>query len=163
MKTLGLVGGIGPESTIASYRAIIAAGRAVAPESGQPPVLINSIDAYRLFRLVGEGALIELADYLAGEVERLALGTADIASIASNTPHIVFDDVRERSRHPRWCSIVEATRDAVRAMGLGRVALFWVPALRCRHASHPDVFSTTGARDRIAYRGGAGVHPRQRT
>jgi aspartate racemase len=56
MKILGLVGGIGPESTIAYYRAIIAAGRAVAPERGQPPVLINSIDVQRILRLVGEGA-----------------------------------------------------------------------------------------------------------
>ena len=142
MKILGLVGGIGPESTIAYYRAIIAAGRAVAPESGQPPVLINSIDAHRMLHLVGEGALIELADYLAGEVERLARGTADIALIAANTPHIVFDAVRERSRIP-MVSIAEATRDAVHAMGLGRVGLFGT-RFTMQARFYPDVFSTAG-------------------
>ena len=95
MKTLGLVGGIGPESTIAYYRAIMATGHA-AP-AGQPPVLINSIDVRKVLRLVGASALTELTQYLVGEVEKLARGGADIALIAANTPHIVFDDVSSRS------------------------------------------------------------------
>ena len=81
MKTLGLVGGIGPESTIAYYRAIIAAGRSVA-STAQPPVLINSIDVQKVLRLVGANELTELTDYLVREVEKLARGAADIALIA---------------------------------------------------------------------------------
>jgi aspartate racemase len=99
MKMLGLVGGIGPESTIAYYRAIMAAGRA-AP-AGQPPVLINSIDVRRVLRLVGANALTELTEYLVAEVEKLARGGAAIALIAANTPHIVFD-VSARVRRYRW-------------------------------------------------------------
>jgi aspartate/glutamate racemase len=50
VKRIGLIGGIGPESTIAYYRAIMAAGRAIAPTC-QPPVLINSIDVQTVLRL----------------------------------------------------------------------------------------------------------------
>jgi aspartate racemase len=67
--------------------------------------------------------LSELTDYLVCEVERLAKGDADLALIAANTPHIVFDDVRLRSSIP-MVSIVEATREFARAMGLRRVGLF---------------------------------------
>jgi aspartate racemase len=138
---LGLVGGIGPESTIAYYRAIMAAGRAVATAS-QPPVLINSIDVQRVLRLVGANQLRELTDYLVEEVERLAKAMADLVLIAANTPHIVFDEVRSRSPVP-MVSIVEATRDAVRAMGLHRVGLFGT-RFTMQGRFYPDVFSTAG-------------------
>jgi aspartate racemase len=47
MKRLGVVGGIGPESTIAYYRLIIAAVRERWPDHPQAPVLINSIDVQK--------------------------------------------------------------------------------------------------------------------
>jgi aspartate racemase len=72
VKTLGLVGGIGPESTIAYYRAIMAAARAGRPDRGQPPILINSIDVQKVLRLTGTHALRELTEYLVEEVERQA-------------------------------------------------------------------------------------------
>jgi aspartate racemase len=59
--------------------------------------------------------LSELTGYLVCEVERLAKGDADLALIAANTRHIVFDDVRSRSSIP-LASIVEATREFARAM-----------------------------------------------
>ena len=141
MKTLGLVGGIGPESTIAYYRAIIAAGRSVA-STAQPPVLINSIDVQKVLRLVGANELTELTDYLVREVEKLARGAADIALIAASTPHVVFDDVRSRSPIP-VVSIVEATRDVVSEMGLRRVGLFGT-RFTMQARFYPDVFSSAG-------------------
>jgi len=141
VKRLGLVGGIGPESTIAYYRAIMAAGRATALAS-QPPVLINSIDVHRVLRLIGAVQLTELTDYLVEEVERLAKAKADLVLIAANTPHLVFDEVRARSS-VAMVSIVEATRDAVRAMGLHRVSLFGT-RFTMQARFYPDVFSTVG-------------------
>jgi len=141
VKTLGLVGGIGPESTIAYYRAIMAAGRAVASAS-QPPVLINSIDLQRVLHLVGTNELAELTGYLVHQVERLAKAAADIVLIAANTPHIVFDDVRSRSPVP-MVSIVEATRDVVRSMGLQRVGLFGT-RFTMQGRFYPNVLSTAG-------------------
>ena len=130
-----------PESTIAYYRAIIAAGRAIAPAS-QPPILINSIDVQRVLRLVGANQLTELTDYLVEEVERLAKAMADLVLIAANTPHIVFDDVRSRSPVP-LVSIVEATRDVVRSMGLQRVGLFGT-RFTMQGRFYPNIFSTAG-------------------
>jgi aspartate racemase len=141
VKTLGLVGGIGPESTIAYYRAILAAGRVIAPTS-QPRILINSIDVQAVLRLVGADQLTELTDYLVAEIERLANAQADLALIAANTPHIVFDEVRSRSPIP-MVSIVEAARDAVHAAGLGRIGLFGT-RFTMQGRFYPDVFSKAG-------------------
>ena len=50
MKKLGMIGGLGPESTIAYYRSIIAAGRERGAVGEYPPVLINSIDLQRVLQ-----------------------------------------------------------------------------------------------------------------
>lgn len=51
MERLGIVGGLGPESTIAYYRSIIAAARDLRPTSPHAPVLINSIDVQKVLGL----------------------------------------------------------------------------------------------------------------
>jgi aspartate racemase len=123
MKTLGIVGGIGPESTIAYYRLIVAGWRAHKPDGSFPPLLIDSIDMTRMLALIGGNQMTEVTKYLAGEVNRLASAGADVALLAANTPHIVFDEIRERAHIP-MLSIVEATCDIARQRGLTRLALF---------------------------------------
>lgn len=113
MDMLGVIGGIGPESTIEYYRAILAAYRERHGDSENPPVLINSIDVKRLLGLVGVNDLPGLTAYLVAELRRLAAGGASLAVLAANTPHIVFDDVTSKSPIP-LVSIVEATcREAI--------------------------------------------------
>jgi aspartate racemase len=122
VKTAGIVGGIGPESTIAYYRTLVAEYRRRVQDGSYPPLLINSIDLTRMIGLIGAGKLETVAEYLAGEVARLARAGADFAVFASNTPHIVFDDVRRRVTIP-LLSIVEAAADVARALGRRRVGL----------------------------------------
>ena len=54
MKTLGIVGGIGPESTVEYYRLLLACYREQRPDGHNPAVLINSIDMSRLLALAGK-------------------------------------------------------------------------------------------------------------
>ena len=123
MKTLGIIGGTGPETTIEYYRKLIAAYRERSPEGRAPSLMINSIDSKKLVDLVTANELTQMADYLAIEVERLARAGAGLALIAANTPHLVFDEVESRSPIP-MLSIVTATRDAAAGAGLRRLALF---------------------------------------
>jgi aspartate racemase len=108
MKTVGLVGGIGPESTIVYYRTIISLYRERYPGPTYPRILINSIDSSEMLGHLGAGRLDELTTLLVGSVEGLARAGADVALVAANTPHVVFDVLRERSPLP-LISIVEAT------------------------------------------------------
>ena len=123
------------------YRSILAAGRERLG-GAPPPVLINSIDAQMVLRLA-EGDLVpELRDYLLSELGVLARGGASLALIAANTPDAVFDDVRQRSPIA-LVSIVEATRDAVKARGLSRVGLFGT-RFTMRGRFYPGVFAREG-------------------
>jgi aspartate racemase len=122
MKTVGIVGGIGPESTIEYYRGIVRLYRERTGNGGYPQVVIDSIDAGKMLGLFGGGRLAEAAAFLAAEVERLARAGADFGAIAANTPHLVFDAVQARVPIP-LLSIVAATREAALARGLRRLGL----------------------------------------
>ena len=123
MKPIGVIGGIGPESTIDYYRAMITAYRERQPDGSYPAIVINSIDAHTLLGRLMAHELEQVADYLVAEVERLERAGACCALIAANSPHIVFDEVQRRSRLP-LVSIVEATRDEAMRLGLNRLGLF---------------------------------------
>jgi aspartate racemase len=142
VKTLGMIGGVGPESTIDYYKLIIAEYRERKRDSSYPPIIINSIDMNRARDLVTANALAELTEYLVAEVQRLARAGADFGLIAANTPHIVFDDIRRQSPIP-LISIVEATCDAAKALGLRRLGLLGT-RFTMRGRFFPDVFTTAG-------------------
>lgn len=122
MKRLGIVGGIAPESTVEYYRIIVAAYRARVADGSYPPLVINSIDMNRMRRLIEAGELEGLADYLLGELRRLADAGSDFALLSSNTPHLIFDELARRSPVP-LLSIIGAALDAAHALGLKKVGL----------------------------------------
>ena len=122
MKTLGMIGGLGPESTVDYYRMIIAAYREQRQDGSYPAIIINSIDLNKVRDLVTANALADLTEHLVAEVQRLARAGADFGLLTANTAHIVFDDVRRQSPIP-LISIVEATCDAARALGLKKLGL----------------------------------------
>ena len=142
MKTIGIIGGIGPESTIEYYRFIIEGYRERTRDASYPSIIINSIDLSRLIAWMNADELDKAAEYLCREVERLARAGADFGALASNTPHIVFDQIRARSPIP-LISIVESARDAVQTLGLKRVGLFGT-RLTMQGRFYPEVFSKAG-------------------
>ena len=52
MKTLGIIGGIAPESTIEYYRLIIASYCAQNPDGNYPSLIINSINLKKMIGLM---------------------------------------------------------------------------------------------------------------
>jgi aspartate racemase len=140
MSTVGIIGGLGPESTIDYYRRIIEAWEREDPSSAAPSIVIDSLDVQHALGLVQSDrpALIE---YLLASVRRLAAAGADFGAISANTPHIVFDELAARSPVP-LVSIVEACAQEARRRGLARLALLgtrftmeapFYPAVMARH------------------------------
>jgi len=121
-KTVGIIGGIGPESTIEYYRLIISAFRSQENNDNYPQIIINSINMKTMLDLIGENRLSEVTDYLVAEVNKLAKAGADFVLLASNTPHIVFDEIEKKSTLP-IISIVEVTCQKSAEMGLKKVGL----------------------------------------
>ena len=109
VKMIGVVGGIGPESTIDYYRLLLTRFRE-RPGLVAPGILINSIDLSRLLALADAGSLDELTDYMLQAVQLLATAGATLGLFASNTPHLVFDEVQRRSPIPLVSIVTASTR-----------------------------------------------------
>jgi len=120
MKIVGIIGGLGPESTVDYYRRIIQVWRET-DSSSYPSIMIDSLDVETGIRLVTNDhpALIE---YLSSSIERLTRAGVDFITMAANTPHIVFDELAGRSTLPMM-SIVEACADEAQRRGYKRLLL----------------------------------------
>jgi aspartate racemase len=141
-KRLGIVGGIGPESTIEYYRAILAIYREYCADGPTPSIVIISIDVQTLLSFMASGDLGALVRYLHSAVQLLAAAGADFALVAANTPHIVFDELCAACRIP-LISIVTATRDHAKSLGLRKLGLLGTRyTMQARF--YPEVFEKSG-------------------
>jgi len=123
MKTLGMIGGVGPESTIDYYKNIIALYRERRRDGSYPQFVINSINLKKGVDFMDANNLPGMAEFLLEEIKKLAPAGADFGLIAANTPHIVFDDIAPKSPIP-LISIVEATCAYAKARKMKCLGLF---------------------------------------
>ena len=137
-KTLGLIGGTGPESTIEYYRLLVAKYREQA-DGNSPSLIINSVNLKNMIEWMTAGELGKVTDYLSDAIDKLRLAGADLAALTANTPHIVFDELQARTTLP-LISIVEAACDKVQELNLKTVALFGT-RFTMQAPFYPTVFS----------------------
>jgi len=142
MKTLGIIGGLGPESTIDYYGKIIALYRERTGDGSYPQFIINSINMKKGLDFMEANNLAGMADYLLEELGKLGGAGATFGLISANTPHIVFDEVASKSPIS-LISIVEATCTAAQARKLKRLALFGT-RYTMQATFYPKVFSREG-------------------
>jgi aspartate racemase len=140
VATLGIVGGLGPESTIDYYRRILEEWKR-DNSSSSPSIIIDSLDVDRGLRLV-EHDRPALVEYLLASLRRLAAAGADVAAIAANTPHVVFDDLVARSPIP-IVSIVEACAEEAQGRDLRRLGLLGT-RFTMEGSFYPTVFARRG-------------------
>ncbi len=127
MRKLGLIGGVGPESTVAYYLRICQGVRERMGFNFFPNLTIESKSCFDVMRMAEAGELDELAEYLLEAIRVLAGAGCEVAAIGCNTGHIVFDRVSARSPIP-LVSIVEATCAAARSQGFKRPLLLGTKA-----------------------------------
>jgi len=123
MKKPGLIGGVGPESSIEYYRLIIKRFQEKLDTKDYPELVINSINMTEMLGYVFTNKLDRLTDFLSERIKILESAGVDFAAIASNTPHIVFDKLAERVKIP-LISIVEETCKVIKIKKIKRVGLF---------------------------------------
>jgi len=143
MKTLGMIGGVGPESTIDYYKNIIAMYRELRPDGSYPQFVINSINLQKGIDFMNANDLAGMASFLLEEIEKLPRAGAQFGIVAANTPHIVFDDIAPKLPIP-FISIVEATCDYAKARELKRLALFGT-----RYTMQADFYQKVFSREGI--------------
>jgi aspartate racemase len=142
MKVLGIIGGLGPESTIDYYGRIIALYRKRTGDGSYPQFIINSINMKKGLDFMEASNLAGMAEYLLEEISKLVQAGATFGLISANTPHIVFDEVASKSP-VSLISIVEATCAAAKARKLKRLALFGT-RYTMQATFYPKVFSREG-------------------
>src|SRR6266436_746841 len=142
MKSLGIIGGLGPESTIDYYERIIALYRERTRDGSYPRFIIISVDLKKGLDFMEAGDLAGMAAYLLDGINKLVRAGANFGLISANTPHIVFDEVASKSPIP-LISIVEATCAAAKARKLKRLGLFGT-RFTMQGTFYPKVFSREG-------------------
>ena len=130
---LGIIGGVGPESTIEYYQNIIALYRERQRDGSYPEFIINSVDLKKGLDFMAANNLTGMADYLLEGIGKLARAGANFGLISANTPILsskrsvqVANSVDQYCRSVRSCQSaeVETARVARDAFHNGRNFLF---------------------------------------
>lgn len=140
MKNIGLVGGLGPEATVDYYNGIINAFK--TGDLNYPEIIVYSVNMSVFIGLMKERRYDEAAGELVKKIISLERAGAEFAAITANTPHMLFDQVMERSPLP-LISIVESTLDECLRKGLKRPGLLGT-GFTMRSSFYHDVFRKRG-------------------
>jgi len=100
MKKIGIIGGLGPESTVDYYKEIIAEFHTKYSDLAYPEIIIYSVNMNDLMKFVETKNWPELSEWLLEKTFSLHRAGAEFAAIASNTPHIIFDEIKTKSPIP---------------------------------------------------------------
>ncbi len=111
-KTIGILGGMSPESTVAYYEYITRTYTKRFGDYSYPEVLIYSVSFQAYVDWPREGRWDLVAKGLSEAARALEVAGADVILIATNTMHIVFDEV-ESSVNVPMVSLLDAVGDAI--------------------------------------------------
>lgn len=123
MKKIGLVGGIGPASTVEYYLGIIKKCRIEQRGNVYPEIVIDSVNMLQHDKALAENDYDKLAQYLLRSLSNLKAAGAELAAITANTEHIVWNMVHSKFPLP-VISIVEATIREIKRKGFKNVLVF---------------------------------------
>jgi aspartate racemase len=122
MKTVGIIGGIGPESTVYYYQRVIKEFQKRTKSLHYPNINIASIDMTEMLSYEENREYNELVNMLRLAVDRLRKASSDFVVIASNTPHVVFDRL-EKVAAVKLISIVDSTCEYIKNKGYKKALL----------------------------------------
>ena len=122
MKTIGILGGLSPESSLEYYRQLITAAQKELPEGRYPEILIYSLNFEEFCKPMTEGKDEIVLNLLEEKISALKKAGADFALMASNTPHVFYDQLKRKLSFP-LLSIVEATAEVADKMKVDKVGL----------------------------------------
>ena len=108
MKKIGLVGGIGPASTVEYYLGLIQKSLNEQKNSMYPEIVIDSVNMLKHDVALEHGDYSALGEYLLFSLSHLKAAGAEVAAITANTEHIVRDKICDHFPLP-VISIVEET------------------------------------------------------
>lgn len=127
MKKLGLIGGVGPESTIPYYQGIVFGVQKKVGKPYFPPLTIESLCTFEVIRMGAEKDKEGLLRCMLAAVQNLVAAGAEIGAMACNTGHLIFDELQAASPIP-LVSIVQVTCEEAKRCGYHKLALLGTTA-----------------------------------
>ncbi len=144
MKTIGIIGGLGPEATTDYYKEIIKCFNEMSSNAGlnYPEIIIYSVNMGKFIGLIQKAEYIMATEYISNCINKLANAGADFVAISANTPHMLFDEIQNRSKIP-LISIVEATSNEAKRLQLKKAGLIGTK-FTMNATFFKDVFQSSG-------------------
>jgi aspartate racemase len=121
-KRIGIIGGMSPESTIKYYQYITRSYIKRYGDYGYPEILIYSVSFQSYVDWPEQERWDLVAQGLSEAGRKLEAAGADLLLIATNTMHLVVDQVCAAVTVP-VLSMLDVVADAVQACGMGTVGL----------------------------------------
>lgn len=123
MKTIGLIGGMSYESTIEYYKLINEMVNKRLGSLHSAKMLIESYDFEDIEKKQSRENWKSLTETLIKSAQKLEKAGADYIAIATNTMHLMADNVQEKISMP-LIHIAEATANHIREKNIDTVVLF---------------------------------------
>ncbi|MBI5118623.1 aspartate/glutamate racemase family protein [Candidatus Poribacteria bacterium] len=121
-KKIGVLGGMSAESTVTYYQYITRKYTEEFGDCGYPEIVVYSVSFQRYVDWQRLGQFEKIAGDMIHAARTLELAGAEVALIATNTMHLLFDQVQAAVRIP-FLHIVDATAEAIRKRNLSKVGL----------------------------------------
>jgi aspartate racemase len=121
-KKIGILGGMSPESTIAYYEQITRTYTEWFGDYGYPEIIIYSVSFQPYVDWPQQERWDLVARALSEAAKKLEAAGADFIIMATNTMHLVFDQVQASIQVP-MLSLLDAVSEAILAGGMKKVGL----------------------------------------
>ena len=122
MKKLGLIGGMGPESTVPYYHDIVYGVQKRMKDGSFPLLTVESVNVFDVLGYCDRKEYNKLVEYLMKAINNVIMSGAVFAALSANTPHIVFDELQKQSAIP-LLSIIDTLYDEVVKRKMKKVGL----------------------------------------
>ena len=122
MNTIGIIGGMSPESTVAYYRDINRIVNQAKGGNHSAPIVLASVPFETIVDCQKNGDWHKAGELLAEAAQTLERAGAQALVLATNTMHKVAAQISGAVAIP-FLHILDATADAVQAQGLQRVGV----------------------------------------
>ncbi len=122
MKTIGIIGGLSPESTAVYYKALNEGVRERTSKQHQAKIVIVSVDAGEIWQLRKQGDWAGQGQIAADAALALERAGADFILLAGNTMHRVADFIESSISIP-FLHLVDATARRIKSQAISHVGL----------------------------------------
>ena len=123
MKKIGLMGGLGPASTVDYYMELENMTLQKFGPGHYPRIVIDSVDLGEHTEYFNRGDFKTIGDMIYESLLTLSNAGCEVAAVTANTEHIAWDYVKDRLPLPTL-SIVDTTIEECKRCGYDKVVVF---------------------------------------